>query len=686
MNKYFSRMIVSSVLLILAVSCSGISVIQGPDSSKLYRDSFKEHIQQARSLFTAKKTNEALKKLHDLADTSLLPVEVAFKYNLIGVIHFNTGKLEEAINYFNKALPQSSLDSSLAAQIYLNLASCYYKLGLAEKAYSYIMLGDYRSLAKNEQQKFFLLRYRLSKELGQQNSIVTSLIGYLGIKESIDDLRNDNLYQVLMDQYSKISYPENIQLLMEFEKSQFIVVAYMAYLEAEKLYYSGMKSQTEDLLKWVSDNFKAPQIEKLISDFTNRIQNVSKIEANSIGVILPLGDKEKAQFARRVLLGMDAFLANLNKKVEVPYKIIVKDSKGSGSAGAYMVKDLISKHYVSVIIGGLFPNEAAQEYLEAKKNGAIFISLSEVQLPAIEKGHLLIEVPGSIESQVSALLSDDFLDAFGRRVAVIYPETEIGKSYINEFWRKSQGKGVDVTNVFSYIPNQNDYRDPVKKVLGLYFKRQRMEEFELLDDIQGLEKNSTIRRVQVLMPQSNFDWVFIPSNPKEAKQIIPSFNYFDAFDVKKVGIPSWRTKKLQQDSVKLGKLFFVGNNFQGISKDFMQNFVERYKRSPGVIEVNAFDAIQLAHDIIKSHSISNREELDMALRTTENLQGVTGIWKLEDNLWLKNMIVLELYKKKIGPLQLDKTTSVNEMPFLQPESKQGNQEASATVENLKLSI
>ena len=46
------------------------------------------------------------------------------------------------------------------------------------------------------------------------------------------------------------------------------------------------------------------------------------------------------------------------------------------------------------------------------------------------------------------------------------------------------------------------------------------------------EKNVSVRRVvQKLKPLIDFDWVFVPSAPYNAIQIIPSFNYFDATEL-----------------------------------------------------------------------------------------------------------------------------------------------------------
>ena len=55
---------------------------------------------------------------------------------------------------------------------------------------------------------------------------------------------------------------------------------------------------------------------------------------------------------------------------------------------------------------------------------------------------------------------------FGSKVAIIHPESTRGKAYIDEFWRRSQLKGVNVNGIASFQKGLSDYRDPVMNLLG----------------------------------------------------------------------------------------------------------------------------------------------------------------------------------------------------------------------------
>ena len=296
--------------------------------------------------------------------------------------------------------------------------------------------------------------------------------------------------------------------------------------------------------------------------------------------------------------------------------------------------------------GGLFAREAKKEYLEARRLGVFFISLSQIYLSREEKDHLLLEVPSSIESIVDGLFQENHLELFGRKTAIIHPETDRGKIFAHEFWSQAQLKGIKVTDVLSYKKGTKDYRKPVKKLLGLEYRRERQEEYNLLEKIYAHEGKHSMRRVQVLRPQIDFDWVFIPAFPLEAVQIIPSFNYFDASNVKIIGGSSWRSKRLSRESYKFKKIYFLGDDSINLD-DFNQWFLQEYGLSGGVIEMIAFDAFKITDFLLKQKEFESRNELDIFIRGLDKLSGRTGSWNQVSGVWIKKTNSFHLNNGKI---------------------------------------
>ncbi len=646
MRKYLLLLIVGLIFW----GCSGISLID-KRSDQLYSPNFLLKIGSIKNQYKLGLLDQALSELKDIQEETLSDSEKALRRNLIGVILFSKKNYEQAIFNFDLALSSSEADDTLTSQILLNQARSYYKLGFLEKAFDGLSKVDPDKLTEKELGKHSILMFKLSHELGKGQEAVMALLRYFENKSQLSDLKSNPYFEFLLKNFQKLDEGQRLSILEDFTTKQSLVVGYLGYLEAEKLYYKNEKSGATDILNWVTKHFyKHSEIELLVNNFKFRVDNYAKVERFNIGVVLPLTGK-KAEFGKRALMGLDSALRLNNPNGK--FNIIVKDSEGTGALGSYRVKELIERNYASIIIGGLFSSEATKEYLEARKHGAVFISLSQIYLPKEQKDHLLLEVPGSVESQLGQVFSADFLNQFGKRAAILYPESERGKAYVNEFWRKAKLAGVDITGVIPFMKNQTDYREPVKNLLGLKFKREREEEFQILKEIYSLEEKRSARRLQFLKPQVDFDWLFVPAFPNEALQIIPSFGYFDAFGLNIVGGPSWRSKALSRESSKFGKLLFVGDNVSLPNQSYIKNFISLYKRKPRLIEMRSFDALKIALSMLDIEELESRDELDMYIRTKSSLKGITGNWRLSEGVWLKDLLSLKLAKGRIEPIKAE---------------------------------
>jgi ABC-type branched-subunit amino acid transport system substrate-binding protein len=654
-------------LIVFNFGCSGISTLANKGVKKsLYSEYFLSAIEQIKSNYQQGKSDVALATLREMKDSQLLPSERSLRRNLLGVILFSKKEYEQAIYHFELALTTSRLDDYLNAQIYLNLGSTYYKMSLFEKAFSAIDLVKYTFLKKRELKNYQNLRFKLAKEIGNKKEALFSLTRFLGDKKAVRDLISSPHFEFLKKTFFDLSRTERVRFLEDFVSEKLFCVGYLAYLQIERLFYQGDKNEAKDLMFWFKRKFRGnSELAGLVESFSNKMSNDSEIDPYSIGIVLPLSGP-KGIFGKRALEGIDSGFRDFIRRKnggKTPLKIFVEDSKASAVVGSESVKKLIQKHRVSVIIGGLFSDEAEKEYLEAKKKGIFFISLSQVYLPKEKKDHLLLEIPGSVESQVNKLFSEGILKRFGKRVAIVHPESGRGKAYLDEFWRKSKLKGVDVNGIASFQKGRSDYRDPIKNLLGLKFKRERQEELELLSEIHALDRSSSTRRIQTLKPQIDFDWVFVPALPREALQIVPAFNYYDAFKLNIIGGPSWRSQALAKETADIGQLYFIGEDVQPVAHDFSRSFMARYGRKPKLIEMRSYDAFKILESLLNSEFV-DRNQLEAIIRQKGYLSGLTGNWSLREGVWFKEMIALKLKKGRVERIpSLDhkeiKTPSIN---------------------------
>lgn len=667
-------------LWLLLSGCSGISLLSGSSLSDLYTEDFLVEIEAIKLKYRQGQSSEALGDLQKMGEETLLPSERALRRNLIGVILFSEERFEQAIYNFDLALTTSRLDRPLTAQIYLNLASSYYKMGLSQKAYSALGQAEFRLLQGEESRKFHRLNFQLANELDRPKTQITSLIWYLADKENVTELRDEPYYQELLDRYFKLERSEQLRTLNEFDRDPFFIVGYLAYLTIERFYYQGAKNEAEGLMTWIERRFDdGSDIRKLLSQFMFRAESFSQMNQYSIGVVLPLSGEKKA-FGERALKGIDSSLQKIlgardpeTGASTINYELHVRDSQGLAPVGAFQVKELIEKKNVSVIIGGLFSEEAHDEYLEAKKYGVFYISLAEVYLPKDLKDPLLLEIPGSVESQMAHLFSDESLRLFGKRGAIVYPATDRGESYVSEFWRKAPIHGVSIGGLASYQPGQADFRLPIEGLLGLKYKRERQEEFDFMSEVYALEGRRSARRVQVLRPQIDFDWVFLAAFPTEALQLVPYFSYYDASRLRLIGGPSWRSQALAREGQRHGKLIFIGDDLSSADGEFTQRFTQTYGKPPMLIELRANDALAIAHQVLGERTFASRDEFTFALRDRDGINGMTGRWALEDNIWIKRMKAFQIRRGKIEgientPEEPEETTEEQLMEMMPEEA------------------
>lgn len=634
------------VVLFLVASCAQMTTQKTIDESQISEVARKK-LDEARDLIRQNKPKIAIAKLSELNDNTITPVEKALKYNLKGVTLFNMGEVDKSILNFEVSEKYAPKDTQLYSQLQLNMASGHFKLNQYNELKERLSKIDRKQLSDSEVSKYAQLVLAYATKVENHQMIVSSSLLLLKDAKTFNEVQTSNLYEQLKTSFEKLNDSQKIDLLEDFNNTKNLGVAQLAQLEADQRYLSGDKSGAQDVISWLRGEFgDHPEVNNFIKDFEIRLENSGKISISDIGLVLPLTG-EKAQFGQKALSGIDTGLKVLGLE---NVKVHTRDSVDSPAQGAQAVLELIRAERVSFIIGGLFPETAKAEYLEARKYGVLFISLSPINLPKEEKNHHLIEVQGSIESQIETLLSEDMIKKFGSRLGVIFPDNEAGKSYIDEIWRQATQKNLQITSVASFPKNTHDYRDTAQLFLGLKYPRERSEELRILDDVYSLEK-TTIRRVQTLPPVLDFDWVFLATYPHEATQLIPTLGYYDANRIKVVGGPSWVSKSMVKEQKNLGTLYFVGDDPKDINQELLNKFQELYGKPAGLIEIIALDAMKVGAEALQvSGDVGSRDDFDAKIKSHGKLNGVTTAFEFKDNIWLKKMNAMAITRGEVVKL------------------------------------
>ncbi len=635
-------------LLVILTACSGGQVAQKPIDESEISAEVKMKLDQARDLIRANQPKPAIAKLSELADNNLSPVEKALKYNLKGVTLFNMGEVQKSILNFQVAEKYTPKDTQLYSQVQLNMASGHFMLNEYNELKARLDQIETSSLNPAELKKFAQLELAYGTKFKNDMMIVSSSANLLSDAKTFSEVQGSSVYAPMKESFEKLSPGDRINVFEKFNGKTNLATAYLARTEIESRLVAGDKSGAGDIVTWLRTQYAAnEELNMFLKEYDLRISNSTRISISDIGLVLPLTG-EKASFGQKALAGVDTGLKVMGLSENI--KIHTKDSLDSPARGAEAVLELIREDKVSMIIGGLFPESATAEYLEARKFGVLYISLSQINLPKEEKNHHLIEVQGSIESQVATLLSDEMINKFGPRIGVIYPENEGGKAYLEEIWRKSSQKNLQVTSIAGFPKNSHDYRDSAQLFLGLKYPRERSEELKILEDVYEHERSS-IRRVQTLPPVIDFDWVFVASYPHEATQLIPTLGYYDATRIKVVGVPSWVSKSMVKEQKNLGTLYFVGDDPKDINHEMLTKFQELYGKPASLIEVLSLDAMKIGSEALNlTGNVGSRDDFDARLKAAGKLKGLTTEWDFKDGVWLKKMNAMTITRGEIVKL------------------------------------
>jgi outer membrane PBP1 activator LpoA protein len=636
--------LLSVVICFIISSCTLAPTKKEASPDILISEFSEQKISEAKNLIQQDKLKDALIKLTELIDENITPVEKALKYNLKGFILFNMEETEKSLRNFEVADKYTPVDTQLFSQVQLNMASVHFRL----KQFSEMKLRldkiNAANLSLAEQKKFHQLGFAHAKELDNKELIVYHSLHILRDLENFNALSGAANFETMMDAFKKLDSNQRFDLLVKSKPAGGVALAFLIKTEIEERQASKAKDDIGELKGLLKDGYQNNQeVGAFLQSLEVDHSQFQAISFKGVGLILPLSG-EKQSFGHKALSGVELGLKVLGQGDNI--KIHSKDSFSDPTRAAQAVVQLVQENKVAFIIGGLFPETATAEYLEAKKHGVLYISLSQINLSKEEKNHHLIEIQGSIESQVETLLSDNMIQKFGNKLAVIYPDSDAGKAYMDEIWRKSVEKNVQITSVAAFPKNTHDYRNTAQEFLGLQNLRERSEELKILTDVYSLEKSS-IRRVQTLPPVLDFDWIFLATYPHEAIGLIPTLGYYDANRLKVVGGPSWVSKSLVKEQKNLGTLYFIGDDPKDLNTDILKQFEGLYTRGAGLIEILALDSIKIGVDALDANDeITARAEFDNSLKQ-KSLKGLSTSWVFKEGSWIKEMRPMTITRGEI---------------------------------------
>ena len=403
------------------------------------------------------------------------------------------------------------------------------------------------------------------------------------------------------------------------------------------------------ILNQFIEKYPAHENRILAESLIDEIKKNAFFKRYTIGCLLPLSGPYQA-FGQRALQGLELAQAQFSSQSSnPPLNIIIKDTGADPDKTITALEELY-RDQVAAIIGPIVTSEIAAR--EAQQMGIPIITLTQKDnIPEIGDKVFRNFITPKMQVQTLTSFTVESLGLY--RFAILYPDETYGTTFMNLFWDQLLESGGQVVAVESYKPDQTDFSDSIKKLVGLFYEIPedlKPVEEELADD-QELEDAETSGQAedQTQVPGArggakedepepivDFDAVFIPDSPGKAGQIVPQLAYHDIKDVYILGTNLWHSDSLIKiaDQYVQGAVmpdgFFAASPSPRVQK-FVKDFEETYQETPDFIEAIVYDTAMILFNVVSREQIRYRSEIRDELLNLDAFPGVTGLTRFDEN-------------------------------------------------------
>lgn len=415
-----------------------------------------------------------------------------------------------------------------------------------------------------------------------------------------------------------------------------------------------------DVLKAFVEQFPEHPDHRDALDLIQSLTERARFTPFSVGCVLPLSGSY-AIFGQRALDGIELALSQAgDMNPGLPLRIIVKDSRSDPGASVQAVGEL-DQQKVGAILGPMSVADAAAA--SAQTRGIPILVFTQRE-GVTDVGPYVFRNFITPQMQVTSLVSFAMEELGVKRFAILYPDENYGRRYMNLFWDQVVEHGGVVNSVEAYDPAGTDFAKPIKKMTGLFYDipkdltgagrpRTRPPRFTLTADSTrsgGNVIDDPVERISGIPldretidelgrrhpdrddkwnPVVDFDALFIPDAPKKAGLVIPQLAYYDIRGIYLLGTNLWNSKTLLEMSGDYMKDALITDSFFAESrsetvKDFVAAFQHTYGRVPGIIEAVAYDSAMMVFQTMRQTASNSRRDLQQALLQINDFEGVTG--------------------------------------------------------------
>ena len=346
-------------------------------------------------------------------------------------------------------------------------------------------------------------------------------------------------------------------------------------------------------------------------------QRVLSVHGGKIGVLLPLSQWSKTT-QERVIRQIKSYVSAQGFDAE---KMLVwYDTAGKLGIQQSQLAQLVFKHQVSIVIGGITQGEA-----HALSQWGHALRLPTIVLNRRQKAPLsryVFRVGPNAAELASALARHAEAQGY-KRIAVMIPQNSKDGNFADAFQGKFETLGPYIYNPYDFSSIEQQFRT----MFRINDESRAEEKMALLESLKEQAKTEGVAfdsRSLMLPPEVDFDALLIVDHFKNVKHLAKSLSYFGVKRLPLLGIPKWRAPEIiekTEDNLR-GAVFvdFVGSYNQlpyGIQADLVynENFAEGSEASAIDIQIVLSHAMDAAVQALKVAPRQPRHALVKGLET-----------------------------------------------------------------------
>ena len=531
-------------------------------------------------------------------------------------------------------------------------ASSFVQDALVEELATYYQQGRYRdvlqkapdALQRIDSELHIFKTYALIGDAYMAlGAPIDALDYYVRAQESATELEQEAIRSKLKEAIAQLDTAD-IAILVE-HPDESLPMDFLLYQLGLNYALAGKYDEALTVLTEFINRYPAGEDRILVESLIDEIKKNAVFNHDTIGVLLPLSGSYEA-FGQRALRGIELALVQFSSQSgNPPINILVKDTAADPDKTEKAMEEL-NQNQVAAILGPIVNSQIAAR--EAQKMGIPIITFTQKDnIPEIGDKVFRNFITPKMQVQAIASFTVDTLGLY--RYAILYPDETYGITFMNLFWDELIDLGGKVVGVEAYKPQNTDFTDPIKKLVGLYYEVPEdlkpesgltgtRDDADASKSADEQSRAAADEKAQDQEPQPivDFDAVFIPDSPGKAGLIVPQLAYFDVKDVYLLGTNLWHSDSLIKiaDQYVQGAIMpdgYFGESDSPIVQKFIRDFEDTYQEKPDYIEAVVFDsALILFHAVSRPH-IRYRNDIRDELLGLDNFPGVTGATRFDEN-------------------------------------------------------